>query len=209
VAGPLKEYKDLIFNHDLKPRNSGEYFAAYLALHCVQFREKAIQQIAQLGTVRIGEEYKKSCMKQTDSLIEGPELQLEVVDLSSRTEWKEDVEIYSHCKFAIVLENFYRDGYITENILIAWLGGAVPIWYGTHDIFNMFNEKAFIYYDVEDPEAALEQIEYLNKNPEAYEALLNEPILKDGQNTIDKHFSLLDGELRDHIRSKILVSKMS
>mmetsp|Transcript_45130 Transcript_45130/g.68029 ORF Transcript_45130/g.68029 Transcript_45130/m.68029 type:complete len:101 (-) Transcript_45130:170-472(-) len=86
------------------------------------------------------------------------------------------------------------------------LYGTVPIWYGTHDIFDIFNEKAFIFYDVEDPETALEQIDYLNNNPEAYEAVLNEPILKNGQDTIDKYFSLMDGELKHRIRSKILGS---
>mmetsp|Transcript_22641 Transcript_22641/g.34031 ORF Transcript_22641/g.34031 Transcript_22641/m.34031 type:complete len:117 (+) Transcript_22641:93-443(+) len=81
---------------------------------------------------------------------------------------------------------------------------TVPIWYGTHDIFDIFNEKALIYYDVEEPEAALEQIHYLDTNPDAYEAVLNEPILKNGQETIDEYFSFMDGKLRDRIRSTIL-----
>uniref|UniRef100_A0A7S1Z8D4 Fucosyltransferase n=1 Tax=Ditylum brightwellii TaxID=49249 RepID=A0A7S1Z8D4_9STRA len=164
-----------------------------------------VQKIAQLGTVHILEDYKTMCMKNMHDPHEGPTPQLEVMDhVASKEEWISNYEIYSHYKFAIVLENSYRDGYITENILIAWLGGAVPIWYGTHDIFDIFNEKAFIYYDVEEPEAALEQIHYLDTNPDAYEAVLNEPILKNGQETIDEYFSFMDGKLRDRIRSTIL-----
>eukprot|EP00957_Ditylum_brightwellii_P211036 15365692-Ditylum_brightwellii.AAC.2 len=41
VASPLEEHKDLIFNHELKPRNSGEYFAIFLSHHCVYFRDRA------------------------------------------------------------------------------------------------------------------------------------------------------------------------
>mmetsp|Transcript_22643 Transcript_22643/g.34034 ORF Transcript_22643/g.34034 Transcript_22643/m.34034 type:complete len:436 (+) Transcript_22643:184-1491(+) len=205
LTTPLEEHKNLIFDHDLKVHNTEEYFAVFMAHHCVNFRDYAVKQIAQLGTVHIGEEYQTKCMENVDDPIEGPSPNLQVSDIVTNvSDWLSNYNVYNRYKFAIVLENSYRDGYITEKIFMAWIGGAVPIWYGTHDIFDIFNEKALIYYDVEEPEAALEQIHYLDTNPDAYEAVLNEPILKNGQETIDEYFSFMDGKLRDRIRSTIL-----
>ena len=39
-------------------------------------------------------------------------------------------------------------GYITEKILAVFLAGAIPIYWGTEEVFGIFNRKAFIFYGV-------------------------------------------------------------
>jgi hypothetical protein len=51
------------------------------------------------------------------------------------------------------MENIYRDGYVTEKIVIAFLGGCIPIYFGSQNVFDVFHKNAFIYYDVENPES--------------------------------------------------------
>lgn len=90
------------------------------------------------------------------------------------------------------MENSKKDGYITEKMFNAFLSGAIPIWYGTKGIFEMFNQDAFIYYDIESPGLALSRVQSLESNRTAYEEMLREPILANGTATIEKWFSLGD-----------------
>ena len=39
-------------------------------------------------------------------------------------------------------------GYITEKILAVFLAVAIPIYWGTEEVFGIFNRKAFIFYGV-------------------------------------------------------------
>lgn len=98
-------------------------------------------------------------------------------------------------------------GYITERIFDAFLSGAIPIYYGSTEVFGIFNPKAFIYYDITYPDAALELISSLERNPDAYEKMINEPILANGQRTIEKYFSfedtIGDGALKQRVRKKL------
>ena len=106
------------------------------------------------------------------------------------------------------MENKKKDGYLTEKIVNAFAGGTVPIYYGSApDVFDVFNENAFVYYDIDDPQPALDRIKYLEMNKTAYDEVLRGPILKDGEETIRKYFSWNDelgnGELKWFIRDMI------
>ena len=106
-----------------------------------------------------------------------------------------------------MLENRRRDGYVTEKILNAFLAGCIPIYYGTTEIFDIFNEKAFIYYDIYDPAPAINRVRRLHRNRTAYDEVMSEPILANGTETAEKYFSLADdiggGKLRKRIRGMI------
>ena len=42
------------------------------------------------------------------------------------------------------------EGYVTEKIVLAFLAGSIPIYYGDRKHVNyLFNPDAFVYYDVE------------------------------------------------------------
>jgi hypothetical protein len=48
------------------------------------------------------------------------------------------------------MENWNKNEYITEKILNAFMAGGIPYYYGTAEVFNIFNRKSFIYYDNND-----------------------------------------------------------
>jgi alpha(1,3/1,4) fucosyltransferase len=66
------------------------------------------------------------------------------------------------------MENTNQAGYVTEKILDAFIGGAVPIYWGASDVFDIFNRDAFIYFDPENPNEALNRVKYLESNLTAY-----------------------------------------
>jgi hypothetical protein len=87
------------------------------------------------------------------------------------------------------MENSVAPGYISEKILLAFLGGCIPIYYGTVEIFDIFNHNAFVFYNVSDPAPALDRIRLLEENITAYmQVSRDEPILAHGNVTIDKYF---------------------
>ena len=89
----------------------------------------------------------------------------------------------------------------------AFFAGSIPIYYGTQEIFDVFNANAFIWYDINNPQVALDRIAYLESNATAYWEMFQEPILAHGQETLAKYFSLRDsdggGRLKWAIRDKI------
>jgi hypothetical protein len=106
------------------------------------------------------------------------------------------------------MENNKSDGCITDKIVNAYLsGGTVPIWYGTREIFDVFNERAFIYYDIEEPQPALDRITYVEKKQTAYDEVLKECILANGVQIIEDYFSFRDdvggGKLKKRIRNML------
>ena len=76
---------------------------------------------------------------------------------------------------------------------MAFWAGCIPIYYGTEAVFDMFNRRAFVYYDPARPQPALAQIVHLETNQTAYDAMMKEPILAQGTATVDRYFSLQDG----------------
>ena len=69
---------------------------------------------------------------------------------------------------------------------------------------EIFNPKAFIYFDLDIPQQALSQIQFYEQNPSEYDKMLNEPILAHGQETLEKYFSwdesVGNGSLKARIR---------
>ena len=86
------------------------------------------------------------------------------------------------------MENTHQSGYVTEKILTAFVGGTVPIYYGTEEVFNIFNKKAMIYYNSSNPNECLEHVKRVHENSTAYEEILRQPILAEG--AYDLYFSL-------------------
>jgi hypothetical protein len=102
------------------------------------------------------------------------------------------------------MENTYTHGYITEKLLYAFVGGSIPIYYGTKEVFQVFNKAAFIYYDIKRPQSALDRLAYLEANRTAYAEVLSEPILADGQRTLEEYFSLSDDVGGGKLKQRIL-----
>ena len=64
-----------------------------------------------------------------------------------------------------------------------------------------------MYYNITQPQHALEQILELRRNPEAYEAMISQPILADGKQTVEDYSSFSDnlggGKLKREIRAML------
>jgi len=61
------------------------------------------------------------------------------------------MEVFSRYRYALVMENSDSPGYVSEKILHAFLSGTVPIYYGSRFVFEIFNAKAFIFFDLDMP----------------------------------------------------------
>lgn len=72
----------------------------------------------------------------------GPNLNTDNYIISKETDI---TTIYRHFKFIFAFENNYIEGYITEKILLPFMAGSIPIYWGHKDIKKYFNDKAFFY----------------------------------------------------------------
>ena len=170
-------------------------FLLYISRNCQRHREAAFDQLAKIGQVWSGGKCKGSGKN-------GFHLQLP----PRKDGWKSSIPFYDDFRFALVMENTKRKGYITEKILIAFASGAIPIYYGTEEVFKIFNHAAFIYYDISNPKPALDQISYLESNRTQFAVMQNEPILVSNK-VLGKYFSLDEtvgnGALRQKIRTML------
>ncbi len=124
--------------------------------------------------------------------------------------WFNNYELFSHFRFCLVLENGSHTGYVTEKLLYAFLGGCLPIWYGTTDVWNMFHQESFLYVNVTEPESIgelVQRVRYLEDNNTAYHEFFQHAILANDDPTVgvlERFFSLDDsigkGRLKHEIR---------
>jgi Glycosyltransferase family 10 (fucosyltransferase) C-term len=192
--GP-ESWENLFFH---KPINtSRQRFMIYAASHCVRYREEAVYHFSQIKVVDQG----GRCGGRSGSNLK------KASQFQKNKKWQSNHDLFRGYRFCLVLENSSVKGYITEKILNAFLGGCVPIYYGTQDVFEVFNKDAFIFYDINNPQPAIEKVAYLEANRTAYDEILTQPALANGNETIDKYFSLSDeignGTLKRRIRQLV------
>ena len=178
---------------DTSTRRNKDKFLLYVSSQCHRHREAAFDNLAKIGQVWSGGKCKGSGSN-------GVDLWLPARDHG----WESSIPFYHDFRFALVMENTKRDGYITEKILVAFASGAVPIYYGTEEVFKIFNRAALIYYDIDDAESALERVAYLELNRSAYEEMQSEHILANDK-VLQDYFSLDEtvgnGTLKQKIRT--------
>mmetsp|Transcript_24864 Transcript_24864/g.78650 ORF Transcript_24864/g.78650 Transcript_24864/m.78650 type:complete len:277 (-) Transcript_24864:607-1437(-) len=115
-------------------------------------------------------------------------------------------EFFSRYKFNLVFENARMPGYISEKIERSFRSGAVPIYHGPDEIFEIFNKDAFIFMDMDNPEPALEAIRRAIEDEEVFQAYLKVPIFVPG--APEKYLSFKPGHgagarLRDEVREAL------
>jgi hypothetical protein len=99
------------------------------------------------------------------------------VNLPNTKDWVELSKIYKDYKFGFAMENTNEDGYITEKIMNVYVGGAIPIYWGTSKIKKIFNPDSFIYVnDYPSFEECTNDIIAIGKNKKRYESMVNAPI---------------------------------
>jgi len=198
---------DVLLDAKKRPRGNAKTFMIYANGNCVPFREEAVARLSQLGVVHCDG-------KCTANNVKGEAINRTNIISTRGTHkigignWWENVDVYRDYKFCFVMEHESEHAtYITEKILMAFSAGCIPIYYGPKLIFDIFNENAFVFYNISDPEPALLRVKELNENQELYNATFNVPIVAHGETTIDKYFSFDDtigsGHLKREIRKRI------
>mmetsp|Transcript_17146 Transcript_17146/g.17377 ORF Transcript_17146/g.17377 Transcript_17146/m.17377 type:complete len:316 (-) Transcript_17146:485-1432(-) len=192
--------QERIIDHSMKPKSLKKRFLVYAASNCRAHREIAFDALSQIGDVYQGGE----CwgLKKERSSVKLSTLRFDR-DKGSNN----NALMYRNYRFALVMESTISERYISEKILNAFLSGTVPIWYGAPEIFDIFNRQAFVYYNVSDPEPALNYIAYLESNTTAYDEVQGQPILAHGVETVAKYFSFSDalggGQLKKRIKDML------
>jgi len=95
--------------------------------------------------------------------------------------------IFQEYKFVICFENSYAKGYLTEKLINAIAGGAIPIYRGAPDVGSYFNLNRIINFDTYGTyEKMIEKIIELDENEKLYKEFVNQPIFTEGQRTIEQ-----------------------
>jgi len=86
--------------------------------------------------------------------------------------------VYEQYKFVICFENSYAEGYITEKIINAIAGGAVPIYRGAPDVGKYFNAARIVDYNSCDQsyDKMIEMIKALDQDEQRYKEFVNQPV---------------------------------
>ena len=192
-----------IIDPQLRPQSTLEYKAViYVAKNCVKIRQDAAAAISNSipvvfgGVCTISEvlKNKRGWMYEDTSF---------VGDVG-RDRRDENYKVYGKFQFCLVMDSRKEDGYISEKLLFAYLGGCLPIYYGTEDVFQIFHPESFVYYNVSHPKPALELLQYLYTNETAYQERMQKPILRHGNQTVEQYLSITNkignGSLRRRIR---------
>jgi len=181
-----------------KPTSTRERFLLYTQGHCVAYREAAFDALARSHPSLILE-HGGSCKGKVERKTNVRSAKKAMGGVRNfNNNWKQ----MRQYRFCLVMENTKLEGYITEKIMYAFAAGCIPIYYGSLEIYDVFNAKSFIYYDVDNPAPALAQISRLESNASAYDAVMAEPILADGDNTLQKYFSVSDDIVPDAMLKK-------
>ena len=165
-----------------RPRNTGRHFLLYTSRRCLPHREKAFNLFADVEPVTSA----GRCEGLSVSVNRRHHDNFLKIDGSGA--WTEASALYKDFKFGLVMENTKKAGYVSEKILNAFAGGTIPIYYGTEDVFSIFNAKAFVYFDEDNPAATVQQVRNLLEDENLYQQMLAQPILAPG--AYDKVFAL-------------------
>lgn len=89
-------------------------------------------------------------------------------------------EILPNYKFCLCPENSIYDGYITEKLIDAYAGGAIPAYSGDLSVINDFNESAFVnYQETKNMNMFVNLIKDIDGSYELYKTIYERPLIVD------------------------------
>ncbi len=174
-------------NAERRPRGNRTNFMIYANSNCVDFREEAVGRLSEIGQVH--------CDGKCQGATPPSENRTNLVKTNRNGfgTWWDNINVFSRYKFCFVMEHHpSHPSYITEKILMAFIAGCVPIYYGPEAIFDIFNSKSFVFYNISDPQPALDLVAALENDEALYEEMMSEPIVANGNKTIEDYFSFSD-----------------
>jgi len=91
---------------------------------------------------------------------------------------KSKLDILPEYKFCLCPENSVYDGYVTEKLIDAYAGGAVPIYSGDVSVVDEFNDGAYINYQfVRSMDALVRKVMRTDQALEMYKYIYEQPLL--------------------------------
>jgi len=189
----MKIFKEILspsvlVDPNLRPRGNQTHYMIYANSNCVGFREEAVGRLSEFGPIHCA----GKCKGKTPPSGNRANL-VKIKTGVGLMNWWDNVKVYADYRFCFVMEHEKNHpSYMTEKIIMAFSAGCIPIYYGPAEILDIFNEKAFVFYNISDPGPALEKVKALEENKERYETMLQEPIVAQGNLTIEKYFSFSD-----------------
>jgi hypothetical protein len=142
--------------------------AAYLATHSPEHREKFFNALKALDNTVDG-------LGSANNTLQ--------TDIPSRTNWWDSPEIFKDYKFGFAMENLEEDGYITEKIMNVYRGGAIPLYWGTSKVKEIFHPDSFIYLnDYPSLEDAAKDVVAASQDKERMNKMFNAPIFQENNN---------------------------
>lgn len=139
---PLHIRKRIIDTNYARPKWNGHVARMiYFQGNCARHRQDAAKELASaigidfpLGKCSVN--HKRAASILTDK-------SFPAISLNGHNDnWK----LFENNKYCLVMENAKIEGYITEKIINAFLGGCLPIYWGTEEIFQVFNRKSFLFF---------------------------------------------------------------
>ena len=122
--------------------------------------------------------------------------------------WKKMINVFKNYRFVLAVENTQADGYITEKIMIAFLSGAIPIYWGDKNIENIFNVKAFINMNrFKSLAEVVQHLNYLENNKNIQQKIRGEPIFNGNPPEYMNFDSTFYQQIADNIKDKIFCNK--
>lgn len=102
-------------------------------------------------------------------------------------------EVQRQSKFTLCFESTKHEGFITEKIADAFFSDTIPVYYGSEDVKNIFNEEAFIFCkNRSDFNRVIQRIIELDNDDELYLEMLRKPIFRENDyaKNINRELSL-------------------
>lgn len=213
---PAERILTKMIDSNQKPKNTQENFLIYASSHYVEYRERAARALSEIGTIHTAGKCQgnfeahpppkpDASPEQCEPFEDGlrPPSILPMPGFFGRDKQGQNLNMFSTYRFSLVMENTAAPGYVSEKILDAFLAGSMPIYFGSRLVLDIFNPKTFIFFDPENPQQALSEIQYLEQNPIEYRKKLNEPIITNME-MFERYFSwdetVGNGSLKQRIR---------
>jgi hypothetical protein len=99
------------------------------------------------------------------------------------------------------MENTKQETYITEKIINGFLANTIPIYWGSNNITDYFNEERFINiinFQNDIVNNTINKIESIIKNDEEYLKIVNNPVFKN--NYLSRNLNDISSDIKELLK---------
>jgi GR25 family glycosyltransferase involved in LPS biosynthesis len=165
IGPTISESSPFIRKYTNNTRNN---LAAYIATHSTNERNEFFTALSALDTTVHG-------LGKANNNIENK--------IPPRSNWWDLLDVYKDYKFGFAMENKNEDGYITEKIMNIYRSGAIPLYWGTAVVKEIFHPDSFIYLnDYPSLSEAAKDVVAISKDENRMNIMYNAPIFKENIN---------------------------